>query len=79
MVSVAFVLETSEARADFAAAAQDGGSLWIMGGTGSTRVLSDVWRTRDGVTWELVISVAAWGPRSGAGVHILSGHGAHLL
>lgn len=45
------------------------GFLWILGGRSEnehseTRVLNDIWRSRDGAEWTLVTEHADWGPRA---------------
>jgi hypothetical protein len=45
-----------------------GNYIWLSGGAdGDGQRLSDIWRSIDGVTWELVSDSGFWGPRSGHG------------
>ena len=68
-----------EARAGGVALVK-GGWLYYMGGekgfTGEDDYFNDVWRTRDGVTWEEVTDVdgADWSPRPGHKCSVLANH-----
>lgn len=50
----------------FQASASFQGYLWLLGGYDGRREISSVWRSRDGLDWELVVERAPWSPRSGA-------------
>lgn len=54
------------ARADFAAVARGDGDIWVMGGCDAGgQALSDVWRSTDGRSWNMLVEVSPWGPRIG--------------
>lgn len=71
------------ARAGLSAAVLDGviyvmgGSVnddvAVVGGPPSRRLYNDVWRSVDGVTWELATADAPWAPRAGASVVVEDG------
>lgn len=50
----------------FYAAASYRGAMWILGGWNGQRETSEVWRSTDGLAWELVTRQAPWSPRIGA-------------
>lgn len=50
----------------FYAAASFDGYVWLIGGYDGASESDDVWRSRDGLSWERVTDRAAFGPRMGA-------------
>lgn len=50
----------------FYAATSFRGAIWLMGGYDGDRDRAEVWRSTDGLQWELVLAQAPWSPRSGA-------------
>lgn len=58
-----------------------GGYIYLFGGVtyrdphagALFRAFADVWRSKDGKTWEIVTDTAPWGPRRGFGFGVLNG------
>ena len=67
-----------------AAAVTKGGYIYLLGGENgfvceplpfcAPPYFNDVWRTRDGVTWELVTPAAGWSPRPGHACEVAAFH-----
>lgn len=50
-------------RRVFYAAASFRGAIWLLGGYDGERETAEVWRSTDGLTWQLAVRNAPWGPR----------------
>lgn len=57
----------SQPRLVFYAGVSYRGAIWLLGGWNGERETSEVWRSTDGLDWQLVTRQAPWSPRSGAG------------